>query len=362
MKLRVLAVLCAALLVAPAAFADNMVSATMGIAGDVETNTNVEFKDNGGSNFTSWGNDGRTHIKFSGRIEGDNGWFGYGEGDAMIAASGTTGVDNAFVEFGTESFSFLIGRWEATGLFGKGQDTFITGAPGAPGRYEGNYARGRFPINNMALKFGAFELGVIVGGLDAGTIYGVTTDPDTGVTTPGVITLSAAINAYGARPVYVLSTDAMTLKVGGEFLTLMPQDTDASDASINKFGGAANLELSLGGTLGFSVAYGATTGQDDAGKDLLDASTLSTFAYYTMPVGEGNSLGFGGGFTAFSVDKLTDDTMMEGFISFNQQLPVEGLWIKYALSYAGATFDAKEGADPDDTSSFGGRVRFNYAF
>ena len=360
MKLRVLAVLCVALLVAPAAFAE--LSATMNVAGDVETNTNVEFKDTGASNFSSWGNDGRTHIKFDGRIEGDNGWFAYGKGDAMIDVSGTTGVDDAYVEFGTESFSFLIGRYEAPSLFGKGQDTFIAEAPNAPGRYQTDYARGRNPINNIALKFGAFELGVIVGGLDAGTIYGVSTDPDTGVTTPGVITLDAAINAYGARPHYTLSTDSMTLKVGGEYVALMPQDTDASDSELSKFGAGANLELNLGGTLGFSVAYGGITGKDDDGNDLLDSNTLSTFVYYTMPVGEGNSLGFGGGYTAFSVDDYTDDTMMEGFISFNQQLPVEGLWIKYALSYAGATFDLKEGADPDDTSSFGGRVRFNYDF
>jgi hypothetical protein len=362
MKLRVLAVvLCAALMVVPAAFAE--VSATMGIAGDVETNTDVQFKDGGSNNYVSWGNGGRTHIKFDGRVEGDNGWFGYGKGDAMIDASGSVGVDDAYVEFGTESFSMLIGRYEAPGAFGKGQDTFIAGAPNAPSRYQADYARGRLPINNIALKFaGGFELGVIVGGLDAGTIYGVSTDPDTGVTTPGVITLDTAINAYGARPHYTLSTDAMTLKIAAEYLALMPQDSDASDAEINKFGGGLNAEFNLGGTLGVSVAYGATTGKDDDGADLLDANTLSTFLYYTMPVGEGNSFGVAGGYTALSVDKFTDDTMFEGFISFNQQLPVEGLWIKYALSYAGASFDYKDLPDPDDTSSFGGRVRFNYDF
>jgi hypothetical protein len=361
MKLRVLAVFCAALLVAPAAFAE--LSATMDVSGDVETNTNVEFKDEGSDNYMSWGNDGRTHIKFEGRVEGDNGWFAYGKGDAMISVSGTTGVDDAYVEFGTESFSFLIGRYEAPGAFGKGQDTFIAGAPGAPGRYQGDYARGRFPVNNIALKFaGGFELGVIVGGLDAGTIYGVTTDPDTGLTTPGVIEIETATNGYGVRPHYTLSTDAMTLKIAAEYLTLMPQNTDASDAQTNQFGGSLNAEFNLGGTLGLSVAYGALTGQDDAGDDLLDQNTLSTFLYYTMPVGEGNSFGVGGGYTMLSVEDYTDDTMFEGFLSFNQQLPVEGLWIKYALSYAGASFDLDSGTDPDDTSSFGGRVRFNYDF
>jgi hypothetical protein len=361
MKLRVLAVLCVALLVAPAAFAE--LSATMNIAGDVETNTDVQFKDDGAENYMSWGNGGRTHIKFDGTVEGDNGWFAYGIGDAMIDVTGSVGVDDAYVEFGTESFSFLIGRYEAPGAFGKGQDTFIAEAPGAPSRYQGDYARGRLPINNMALKFaGGFELGVIVGGLEEGTIYGVTTDPDTGVTTPGVIEIETALNAYGVRPHYSLSTDTMTLNIAAEYLSLMPQNTDASDAQLNLFGGSANLEFDLGGTLGLSLSYGGTTGQDDAGDDLLDQNTLSGAVYYTMPVGEGNSLGLYGGYTALSVDKFTDDTMFEGFLSFNQQLPVEGLWIKYALSYAGASFDYKDLPDPDDTSSFGGRVRFNYDF
>ncbi len=361
MKLRLVALaVCATLLLVPAAFADT--TASMSISGDVETNTNVEFKDDGANNYSVWGNDGRTHIKFEGRVEGDNGWFGYAKGDAMIATSGTTGVDDSFVEFGNESFSFLIGRWEATSLFGKGQDTFITSAPGAPSRYQGDYARGRLPINNMALKIGGLELGIIVGGLDEGTIYGVSTDPDTGVTTPGVITLDAALNAYGARPLYKVSTDMMTVTVGGEFLAYVPQNTDESDAELNRFGGAATAEFNLGGTLGVSLAYGATTGKDEAGEDLLDSNTLSSMLYYTMPVGEGHSLGFAGGYTMLDVDTYTEDSMFEGYISFKQQLPVEGLFVSYAGSYAGASFDHDEGTDPDDTSSFGVRVRMNYDF
>ena len=359
MKLRVLAVLCAALLVAPMAFADT--TATMNIAGDVETNTNVDFKDDGANNYTSWGNDGRTHIEFTGRVEGDNGWFGAAVADAMIATSGTTGVDDSYVEFGNESFSFLIGRYEAPSLFGKGQDTYITEAPGAPSRYQTDFARGRLPINNIALKFSSLEVGIIVGGLDEGTIYGVTSD-DSGATVIDVITIDEALNAYGARPVFMMNTDMMSLSIGGEYIALMPQNGDASDAELNRYGFGANAEFSIGGTLGLSVAYGGATGKDDAGEDLQDQTVLSAAGYYTMPVGEGNSLGFYGGFTSLDVEDYTTDTMFEGFISFNQQLPVEGLWIKYALSYAGASFDAEEGEDPDDTSSFGGRVRFNYDF
>ena len=361
MKLRVAAVaMCASLLLVPAAFAGT--TASMNIAGDVETNTTVEFKDDGSNNYNSWANEGRTKIEFTGRVEGDNGWFATAVADAMIDSTGSTGVDDSYVEFGNGSFSFLVGRWEATSLFGKGQDTLIVSAPGAPERYEGNYIRGRLPINNMALKVGGLEIGIIVGGLDEGTIYGVSTDSSTGVTTPGVIEIDTALNAYGARPLYTYSIDMMTLTFGGEFVTRIPQNSDESDAELNHFGGAATAEFNVGGTLGLSLAYGAITGQDDSGEDLLDTNTLSSMIYYTMPVGEGHSLGLMGGYTMQEVDTYTEDSAFEGYISFKQQLPVEGLFLTYAGSYAGASFDRDDGADPDDTSNFGMRVRVNYDF
>jgi len=354
MKLRVLAVLCAALLVAPAAFAE--LSATMDVAGDVETNTNFTIADDGSDNTLTWGNDGRTHIKFSGRVDGDNGWYGYAEGDAMIDTDNSDGigVDNAFVKFGTESFALLIGRYEATTLFGKGQDTYIVGAPGvsvdvdADGeadfafgtdRYQTDTLRGRNDFNNIDLFFGGLEIGV-----------GIATQGD--------------MNLYGARPVYTLSTDTMTLHVGGEFISYTPTNSDASDASQTDIGVGANVEVSVGGTLGASVAYGLTTADDDAGNSLPDYSIISTFLYYKMPVGD-NTLGLGGGFTAGTTEDVVDATMFEGYVSFKQQLPVEGLYMSYAASFASASFDLDGSlglADPDDTSAFGGRVRVNYAF
>jgi hypothetical protein len=364
MKLRVLlATMSAVLLVVPAVFAETTPS--MSISGDVETNTTAEFLDNGDNNTTSMANDGRTHIKFEGRVDSDTGWFAYAKGDAMIDASATTGVDDAYVEFGTEAFSFLIGRYEAPGAFGKGQDTYIAEAPGAPGRYQADYARGRFSgVNNMALKFGdsGFELGVIVGGLDEGTIYGVTTDPDTGVSTPGVVEIEQATNGYGVRPHYTLSTDTMTIKVAAEYLALMPKDTDASDAELNQMGGGVNVEGSYGTvTTGASFAYGQITGKDDAGVDLYDQTTMSSFLYATMSVGETDSFGLAGGYTLLDVDTVTEDNMFELFASYNHKLPVEGLWIKFAGSYAGSTQEP-DGGSSVDTSAFGLRMRVNYDF
>jgi hypothetical protein len=349
MKLRVLAVLCVALLVAPAAFAQ--VSATMGIKGDVETNTDFTIADDGSDNSLSWSNNGRTHIAFTGRVEGDGGWFGAAKGDAMIDVGGSTNVDDAYLEFGTESYSIQIGRYEAKSAFGKGQDTFIVEAPGAPGRYEGKTFRGRLDGTNLiSLNAGNFQLTAVIGSDTAsGTMVaddGTTADVDFGT------------NVYAVRPGFTMSSDAFTLNVTAEFGTYMPQNSDNNDYTMNKMGGAANAEFGVGGsTLGASVAYAMVTGTEMDNTDMADDSTLSTFLYYTMPVGD-NSLGLAGGYTMESVDVDDgDSTMFETFISYNQQLPVEGLWIKYAASFASASFDVG-----DDTSAFGGRVRFNYDF
>jgi hypothetical protein len=347
MKLRVLAVLCAALLVAPAAFAE--VSATMDLVGDVETNTTLNAKDDGSDSVMSWGNDGRTKLKFGGTIEGDNGWYAKGEGDGEFKTSGDVEAADYYIELGTESFAFKIGRYELAGQFGKGQDIFIAEAPGTPGRYEGKFFRGRHSdYNNMALIFGDFQLGLVVGSASAdGTIA-----YDDGTTED----VSFGTNVYAIRPAFTMSTDAFKLKANVEFGTYMPQNSDNNDYTMSKMGGATNIEFAAGeSTVGASFAYGMVTGDNMDGSDMGDDSTMSAFGYYTMPVGD-NSFGLGGGFTMESVDDA-DDTMFETFASFNQQLPVEGLWVKYGASFAGASFDAG-----DDTTAFGARVRFNYAF
>jgi hypothetical protein len=358
MKLRVLAVLCAALLVAPAAFAE--VSATMDVAGDVETNTDFTISDDGSDNSLSWSNNGRTHIAFTGRVEGDGGWFGAAKGDAMIDVGGSTGVDDAYVEFGTESFSIQIGRYEAKSAFGKGQDTFIVGAPGAPGRYEGKDFRGRLDGTNLiALNAGNFQLVAVIGSDSVSyTVPETTLTANDGSEYVIVSNESFGTNLYAVRPGVTVSSDAFTLNVTAEFGTYMPQNTDNNDYALNKMGGAANVEFGVGGsTLGASVAYRMITGTNMDNTDMADDSTFSTFLYYTMPVGD-NSLGLGGGYTMESVDVTDgDSTLFETFIGYNQQLPVEGLWLKYAASFAGASFDVG-----DDTTGFGARVRVNYDF
>jgi hypothetical protein len=262
MKLRALfVVMCAVLLVVPAALAET--TASMSISGDVETNTtaegqNIEVK--GGDDLTSlsWNNSGRTHIQFDGMLEGDTGWFAAAKGDAMIATTGSTGVDDAWVKFGsTGSWSVLVGRYEAWGAFSKGEDVYIASAPAQPARYQGDYWRGRFggDAGNIALQVGdSLEIGVILGGAAGDSPVIVTeTDPDTGNVVTRVVTLPFGLDAYAIRPVYKFSGESFSMAIAGEYGAFMPQDnkiiTDdyAGDNNFqeNRYGGAIDLKVCL---------------------------------------------------------------------------------------------------------------------
>jgi hypothetical protein len=377
MKLRaLLVVMCAALLVVPAAFAET--TATMSISGDVETNTTIELQTvevPGGDDLNSnaWTNDGRTHIAFEGRLEGDTGWFAAALGDAMIATTGSTGVDDAWVQFGTEAFSVKVGRYELNGLFDKGEDVYIASAPAQPARYEGNFWRGRFggTVDNVGLYFGGLELGFILGGAsDDSPIIITETDPNTGQVTTRVVTLPFSVNAYAFRPVYTLSTDRFTFEIGGEYGMYVPQADKISTADYsgdnnyqeNRFGGAFNVVGMFGSTsVGISASYGQITGSEIDDSDMNDVTEMAVFGMAKIPVGEANTLGLGVGYSGVEVDKVGDDNKIEAYVSFIQQLPVEGLKIKYAASYAGANLSPDAGSDISN-SGFGARIRLNYDF
>jgi hypothetical protein len=378
MKLRaLLVVMCAALLVVPAAFAET--TASMSISGDVETNTTVEGQNievKGGDDLTSlvWTNSGRTHIQFDGMLEGDTGWFAAAKGDAMIATTGSTGVDDAWVKFGAiDSWDVLVGRYEAWGAFSKGEDVYIASAPAQPARYQGDYWRGRFggDAGNIALHFGGLELGFILGGAAGDSPVIVTeTDPDTGNVVTRVVVLPFGLDAYAFRPVYKFSGGSFSMAIAGEYGAFMPQDnkivTDDyvgdNNFQENRYGGAIDLQGMFGAsTIGISGAYGMITGKTIDDRDLDDTTQTSVFGWWKMAVGEANTVGLGLGWAGVDVENVGNDTKIEGYVVFIQQLPVEGLKIKYAASYAGATLDP-EGGDSFDNSGFGARVRLNYDF
>ena len=382
MKLRALfATACAGLLVAPMAFAE--VSAKIGMVGDVETNTTWEYftTENGAGsddlNSNSWTNDGRTHLKLTGRVDSDSGWFGLAQGDAMIATNGTTGVDDAWVQFGTSSFATKIGRFELEELLTKGQDTYIAEAPlrGA-GRYEGNYFRGRFgdKIGNIGFDFtfsdtSKMQIGVIVGGKDLSTSASYV-DPTTGVSTE-VATASFGANVYGIRPVFILTSGAFTAKVGGEYgMTsakaekILVNDTAWIDNDYEKvqMGGAIDLSMTAGTmTFGLNGAYGQITSQWATGEDFADVTQMAVFGWFKMPVGEADTLGLGAGFFSNETEDIVTNDSVESYVSYAHMLPVEGLKMTFAGSFATATADL-EGGSSQDSSVYGVRMRMNYDF
>ena len=379
MKLRALfATACAGLLVAPMAFAE--VSAKIGMVGDVETNTTWEYftTENGAGsddlNSNSWTNDGRTHLKLTGRVDSDSGWFGLAQGDAMIATNGTTGVDDAWVQFGTSSFATKIGRFELEELLTKGQDTYIAEAPlrGA-GRYEGNYFRGRFgdKIGNIGFDFtfsdtSKMQIGVILGGKDVNsTLLSV---DSTGALVES--TASFGANVYGIRPVFILTSGAFTAKVGGEYgMTSAKAEKIASgdvwvdnDYEKSQMGGAIDLSMTAGTmTFGLNGTYGQTTGQWVTGEDVADLTQMAVFGWFKMPVGEADTLGLGVGYFSNDTEDVVTNDSVESYVSYAHMLPVEGLKMTFAGSYAMATADI-DGGSSQDSSVYGVRMRMNYDF
>ncbi|GAK50807.1 hypothetical protein U14_02048 [Candidatus Moduliflexus flocculans] len=379
MKLRALfATACAGLLVAPMAFAE--VSAKVGLSGDVETNTTWQYfttEKGAGSddlNSNAWSNDGRTHLKLTGRVDSDSGWFAAAQGDAMIATGGTTGVDDAWVQFGTSSFATKIGRYGLEELLSKGQDTYIAEAPlrGA-GRYQGDYFRGRFgdAIGNIGFDFtfsetSKMQIGVIVGGKDVSSVL-LSTD-STGTAVQSTATFGA--NVYGIRPVFIFNSGAFTVKVGGEYGMTSAKDEKISsgttwvdnDYEKNQMGGAVDLSMTAG-TMSFGVAgaYGQTTGQWVTGEDVADLTQMSVFGWFKMPVGEADTLGLGVGYFSNDTKDVVTNDSVESYISYAHQLPVEGLKMTFAGSYAMASADPEKGSS-QDSSAYGVRMRMNYDF
>lgn len=395
MKLRVLlVVMCVGLLVVPAAFAE--LTPTLSLSGDVETNTTLygdstEVK--GGDDLTAIVTDqgGRVRLTIEGKLESDTGMYAAAKAQSMNGMNGIASVDDAYIEVGKNTFGYKIGRYEFEGLYSKGNDILIVTPENIPGvyyrgRYEGNYARGRFSggIDNHGLTWAGdtsfVQLGIVYGGLSQdGPILITTTDPDTGVPIQTIVDLAFTVNAIGFRPVYKFSGDTIQFRVGFDFLTYRPQDDKiATDDYVgdNKFEGnlmgtAGDIQWTFGaGTLGLSLGYGLRSGKTVDGGDQDEIGQMSSFLWLTFPVREADEFGFGVGYQSQEVthkldpaikDKKDKGTNFETYLSYIQQLSVESLKVKYAVSFAQTSADPYVG-DGFTSNRWGLRVRFNYDF
>jgi hypothetical protein len=396
MKLRVLVVaMCVALLVVPAAFAE--LSPTLSLSGDVETNTtiffdNTEARNDVGSeeqNANLAEQSGRVRFTIDGRLESDTGLYAAAKAQSILGMNGISTVDDACIEIGKGTFGYKLGRYEFEALYSKGNDILLATPPNVPGvfyqgRYEGNYARGRFStdIDNHGLTWDGernfFQIGIVYGGVSsAGPTLITTTDPITGAPIQQIVEVDIPFNAIGFRPVYKYKGDVIEFRIGFDSLFYRPQndkiivegESISNDAEENLYGTAGDIQWAFGaGKLGLSLAYGIRAPKVVTGDDGNEVTQFSGFLWMTFPVREADEFGFGIEYENQETDEkftrpgvVDKGTNFGGYLAYIQQLSVESLKIKYAAAFAQT--QASSDAFEDFTSSrWGLRVRLNYDF
>lgn len=323
-----LCVVALSLFVVQGAFAEVSLSA------DIETNTTVEM-DSNGTDTMALSNDGRVKFTMESKMENEEGMFAAAKGSAEVKITGEVDASDAYFQLGTGGWNLRVGRYEAEGLFAKGEDVYVADA-GGPGTVETNKSRGR-TAGAIGLQFTAsesmtVEINTVVG--DGGTYQ------------------DAAVNQLGFRPAIIMSAGAVSVSAGADYYMLMPQDTD-SDVEYTALGAGGKLEFSLSDaiTIGGAFGYLDEDGKDAAGDTVEEETTMSFSGFLTMAMGD-NTLGVG---AMMTMRDKADDSQMAGFISYAMPLPVEGATVKFAGSFA-------QWSNDEDTTSFGGRVRFNYDF
>jgi len=329
-KLVILAAL-ATLVFTPQAFAEQSLSA------NIETNTTFESHSNG-TDETIYINDGRVEVVIQATTENSDGMFAGGKGCFEVQVNGGIGVCDVVFMLGNPSFTLKVGRYEDEGLFSKGQDIYVAGT-GASQWYEANKVRGR-DVDALGVIFNMGE------NMTFGTRLGYDNDND--------------LNELGVRPYIIVSSGALKIKAGGEYLIMKPFDTDADDEE-TWFGGAVDISMNLGNiTIGGTATYGKNEVTTVVVDDMTGASStvdseetvMSDTIYATIAMGD-NSLGLGAGYT---MEDEADTNEMFGFVSYAMPLPVDGAAVKFGASFA----SGDDGVD--EPTAFGARVRFWYEF
>lgn len=337
-----LAVAFAVMMVSSAALAELNIGANVEINTDFKTSTEEKTVAGGSdTDMTEFSQGGRVKVTFSEKTEMDSGMYAGVEGSIEINDDGSFGTGDNYFQLGSAGWVLKAGRVEGEGLFGKGQDIYIVGAPGAPGRYEANKSRGRDNIGALVAFMPSDALKV-----EVDVMYSNSGDN----------------NIMGARPLVKFSASGLTVKAGVDYYMETPKDSDAK-GEVTKLGFGGNAEYGMGAiTLGASAAMLKDGGKDADDNDLDEAQTLSVFGYAKMAMGAG-TLGVGGGMTQLKYDKAdTEKSMVEAYVSFDAPLPVDGAAIKFGASYATAKLEKQVGALDQDNSAFGGRVRLWYEF
>jgi hypothetical protein len=282
--------------------------------------------------FNGWG-----RARMEGKITADSGWYAEGQAGFQSKAD-SAGTWERWLKVGKDNFAIRVLTPDSPDGFKKGQDVYIVGANGAPGRYEGK----------QMVK-------------DRGVSIHMTLSEMMNLVTCVLYKPDGSNNAMGVRPRVEIKAGPATVVGSVEYYSVTPQDNDAK-GSTTGYGLAANVEMPVSSlTLGASVGYGVKGGKDSSDKDKDDEITLSTFGYLKVKAGAG-TVGLAGGLTNFVYDKAKDEkTLLDAYVSYvqNNVAGVNGLNLELGAGYS-ATDNKPDGGSDTTNTGMGGRVRIQY--
>lgn len=165
---------------------------------NIETNTTYKSGRDNPLAASTFDNGGRIEINANAELLRQGEYFVNARGSLLLGLNADTGIDDAWIQFGSSVWDFKLGRFEAVDLFPLGKDTLVESV--AANTYRANVLRGRFKDDQFHGAVGLnaspnlrFELGLI-------SYKGA----------------KSGIVEQGVRPVAVYSNGALTLRAGIE--------------------------------------------------------------------------------------------------------------------------------------------------
>ena len=264
---------------------------------------------------------GRIEVNVSSKTTVGSG-FVAGRGTLLLFKNGSAaGIDDAWVQGGTQSFSVKLGRFEAADMAPPGKDVLVIGSGG----YNGQMFRGRKGDSTPHFAFNAdfgggvgFELGV----LEENDGSNVVDDPTVPTFKKGV--------KLGVRPIVSFAAGPVSAKVGFEK------------------SGLPGTKIGLAATVGFGLAGGnINVNLASQGKNAAVGETSAS-----------NSFGVNGTFGPFGAAAITgkDHFGNKGnmvFVAYS---------MPFFIDAATFTIAASTGKRPGALKEAGVRGRVNYSF
>ncbi len=296
-----------------AAFLMGNALADVGFDANIETNTTYT----NASKKVANGGRVEANVKAALMKNGDN--FVNAKGTLIMSDSGSTSVDDAWIQLGNNTVDLKYGRFEGADLFPLGKDVVVEGAGGASG-YRANTLRGRIGSGQAHAVVGLnaaegvrFELGLVTEKASD------TSDADASNHTH---------YNHGVRPTLVFNAGALTVRAGVE--------------SISSSNDATDRQTGTGLSVGYALNSNTSLNLNAANNSDNDSSSLGL----NLTAGD-----FGVGLVQ---DKTGDAKQSTVYAAYSMSLlGVKGATITPAVSYSKA-----DGLD----SVSAVRVRMNYAF